>query len=126
MKKVLVILFTLLIFLQPLSKMWIFVSFKINQNYIAKNLCDNRAKPTMHCHGKCHLMKKLKQADKEEQKPQTIKEKSEMLYCNNPTNFSLCGQIYFVDNKQSFFDYKFQYSSSYLKDIFRPPKFSLI
>jgi hypothetical protein len=46
--------------------MWIYVSFKINQDYIAKNLCENRAKPKMQCNGKCQLMKKLKQADKED------------------------------------------------------------
>ena len=83
MKKILVILLTLLVFIQPLSKVWIFVSFKINQDYIAKNLCENRAKPILKCNGKCQLMKKLKQADKDEEKqtPQTIKEKLELLYC---------------------------------------------
>jgi hypothetical protein len=128
LKKTVAILLTLLIFLQPFGKIWIFVSFKINQDYIAKNLCENRAKPIMRCNGKCQLMKKLNQADKDEQKqfPSTIKEKSEFLYCHNLTNFRIHRQIYFFDKKQSFFDYKFQYSSSYLTEIFRPPKFSLI
>jgi hypothetical protein len=128
LKKIVAILLTLLIFLQPFGKIWIYVSFKINQDYIAKNLCENRAKPIMHCNGKCQLMKKLKQADKNEQKqfPPTIKEKSEFLYCHNLTNFSIHRNIYFFDKKQSFFDYKFHYSSSYLTEIFRPPKFSLI
>jgi hypothetical protein len=104
------------------------VSFKINQDYIAKNFCENRAEPTMHCNGKCQLMKKLKQADKEEDKqsPQTIKEKLEVLYCHNLTNFNVCQQFDFEVKKQSFFDYHFQYSTSYLTGIFRPPKFNLI
>ena len=104
------------------------MSFKINQDYIAKNLCENIAEPKILCNGKCQLMKKLKQADKEEQKqlPQTLKDKSEVLYCHNLTNSSNCRQIYFADKKQSFFDYKFQYSSSYHTNIFRPPKISLI
>jgi hypothetical protein len=114
--------------LQPLSKVWIFVSFKINQDYIVKNLCENRAKPKMHCNGQCQLMKKLKQADKEEEKqtPQTIKERLEVLYCHNLTNLNVNRLFDFEVKKQSFFGYKFQYCSSYLTEIFRPPKFNLI
>jgi len=128
LKQVTTILLALLIFLQPFSKIWIVLSFKINQDYIAKNLCENRAKPTMHCNGKCQLMKKLKQAEKEEQNqlPQTFKEKSELLYCHNLKNFSICRKIYFKEKKQAFFDYKFQFTSSFNSDIFHPPKFRLI
>jgi hypothetical protein len=128
LKKILVILLTLLIFIQPLSKVWIFVSFKINQDYIAKNLCENRAKPMLKCNGKCQLMKKLKQADKDEEKqtPQTIKEKLEVLYCHNQANFNVSQKFDFEVKKQSFFGYKFQNYSSYQSTIFRPPIFNLI
>lgn len=128
MKKILVILLTLLVFIQPLSKVWIFVSFKINQDYIAKNLCENRAKPILKCNGKCQLMKKLKQADKDEEKqtPQTIKEKLEVLYCHNQANFNVSQKLDFEVKKQSFFGYKFQNYSSYQSIIFRPPIFNLI
>ena len=128
MKKILVILLTLLVFIQPLSKVWIFVSFKINQDYIAKNLCENRAKPILKCNGKCQLMKKLKQADKDEEKqtPQTIKEKLEVLYCHNQANFNVSQKLDFEIKKQSFFGYKFQNYSSYQSIIFRPPISNLI
>jgi hypothetical protein len=128
LKKILVILLTLLIFIQPLSKVWIFVSFKINQDYIAKNLCENRAKPILKCNGKCQLMKKLKQAEKEEEKqiPQTIKEKLEVLYCHNQANYNVSQKLDFEIKKQSFFGYKFQNYSSYQSIIFRPPIFNLI
>jgi hypothetical protein len=128
LKKILVILLTLLVFIQPLSKVWIFVSFKINQDYIAKNLCENRAKPILKCNGKCQLMKKLKQADKDEEKqtPQTIKEKLEVLYCHNQANFNVSQKLDFEIKKQSFFGYKFQNYSSYQSIIFRPPIFNLI
>jgi hypothetical protein len=107
---------------------WIFVSFKINQDYIAKNLCENRAKPKMQCNGKCQLMKKLKQTDKEEQKqlPQTLKEKYEVSYCHNLTSFSIDKRNVFAEIKKSFFDYQFHFNSSYNTDIFHPPKFNLI
>jgi len=128
LKKILVIVLTLLVFLQPLSKVWIFVSFKINQDFIAKNLCENRAKPILKCNGKCQLMKKMKQADKDEEKqtPQTIKEKLEVLYCHNQANFNVSQKLDFEVKKQSFFGYKFQNYSSYQSNLFRPPIFILI
>jgi hypothetical protein len=128
LKKIVVILLTLLVFLQPLSKVWIFVSFKINQDYIAKNLCENRAKPILKCNGKCQLMKKLKQADKEDEKltPQTIKEKLEVLYCLNQSNFNVSQKLNFEVKKQSFFGYKFQNYSSFQSNLFRPPILCLI
>ena len=44
------------------SRLFIFAGFELNRNYIAKNLCENRNRPWLHCNGKCFLMKKLKQA----------------------------------------------------------------
>src|SRR5215213_9084953 len=35
------------------------------QDYIAKNLCENRARPKLKCGGKCQLMKKLAEEEKE-------------------------------------------------------------
>lgn len=57
----------LLILLQSLSVVGIFISFKINQDYIAKNLCINRNKPAKKCNGKCQLTKKI--AESTEKKP---------------------------------------------------------
>ena len=48
------------------STLFIYADFKINQKYIASNLCENRNKPWLHCNGHCYLMKKLRQAAKKE------------------------------------------------------------
>lgn len=37
--------------------------YLIHKDYIAKNLCVNRDKPKSCCHGKCHMVKKLKKAN---------------------------------------------------------------
>lgn len=37
--------------------------YLIHKEYIAKNLCVNRDKPKSCCHGKCHMVKKLKKAN---------------------------------------------------------------
>ena len=48
------------------SKCLVYAGFKLNKNYIATSLCENRNKPRLHCNGKCFLMKKIKQANDKE------------------------------------------------------------
>lgn len=45
---------------------WITIAeFRYNRDYIAKNLCENRNRPLMHCSGKCQLMKRMTSDEKE-------------------------------------------------------------
>ncbi|MBB5637689.1 hypothetical protein HDE68_003614 [Pedobacter cryoconitis] len=50
------------------SRLFVYTSFELNQQYIATTLCENRDKPQMHCNGKCYLAKKLKQAEEKEKR----------------------------------------------------------
>ncbi len=43
-----------------------YVNYYINYTYISENLCENKDKPEMECHGKCHLEKTIKEADEKE------------------------------------------------------------
>ena len=45
--------------MQMFSKAVIVCTFYANQDYIAKNLCENRTKPKSCCAGKCQLRKRL-------------------------------------------------------------------
>ncbi|NOT93331.1 hypothetical protein [Ferruginibacter sp.] len=128
MKQGLTILLALLIFLQPFSKVWIHISYKINQDKIAKTLCVKKEIENNTCQGKCHLKKQLEKADEEEQKqaPTNTKEKVEALYCQNQTPFDLLKVTVFYEN-QTLNNYDFDfYSTSFITDIFRPPKTILI
>jgi len=62
--------------------------FKLNEDYIANNLCENRNKPELRCHGKCFLMKKIKEAH-QKQENQDIKNK-EIVFVINQNYFSVC------------------------------------
>ena len=42
------------------------VEYVVNYEYISKVLCVNKAKPMMHCDGKCHLKKELANASDSE------------------------------------------------------------
>jgi len=61
-----------------LSNAFVYLGFEVNQKYIAKELCENKDKPQMHCNGKCYLMKKLKQAQEKEQKQERQSQKPQV------------------------------------------------
>ena len=57
-------LFLLLAFLaSTFSKAVIVADFYVHQDYIAKNLCENRDQPMKHCCGRCLLRKRLARED---------------------------------------------------------------
>jgi hypothetical protein len=128
LKQATTILLALLIFLQPFSKIWIVISFKINQESIAKTLCIKKEIKENTCQGKCHLKKQLDKADEREQKqtPKTQKEKVEVLYCYNQTPFDFLKLIVFYENR-NLGAYKSNfYATSFITDIFHPPKLNLV
>jgi hypothetical protein len=64
----------LLVMSQTFSHWFMVLGFKMNRDFIAKNLCENRYRPKLNCKGNCVLMKKLKKQEKEEQSsPVTVK-----------------------------------------------------
>jgi len=67
LKYVALILVFLGLLVQSFSKLFIVLDFQLNRSYIAQNLCVNRNKPQMHCNGKCHMMKVMKQEQKKDQ-----------------------------------------------------------
>lgn len=80
MKKGLGIVISLFLLLslvwQISSKTYLFVQFSINQEEIAKTLCENKEKPKSCCEGKCMLEKEIKKEEKQEAKyPSALKEK---------------------------------------------------
>ena len=77
MKQITTFILALLIFLQPFSKIWIVVSFKINQDSIAKTLCVKKEVKNNTCQGKCHLKKQLDKANEEEQKQREKKDEKD-------------------------------------------------
>jgi len=44
------------------------VWYLINKEYVAKELCVNKAKPKLKCNGKCHLAKQLQKLENEPDK----------------------------------------------------------
>jgi hypothetical protein len=67
LKKLFAFILLLCFAVQTFSQAVIRLNFYMQQAYIAKNLCENRYRPMLHCDGKCVLAKKLKQEQKKDQ-----------------------------------------------------------
>lgn len=93
MKKGILCLLFLATLLQAFSKVVIYIDFKINENYIAANLCENKARPQLHCNGKCQLSKQLKKD--EENSKESKKTIQEAVYYCNAAHFEIAAVIYF-------------------------------
>jgi hypothetical protein len=61
----------LLLMTQTFSSWIVVITFNLNRDFIAKNLCENRDLPKLNCKGNCVLMKKMKQEQKQEQNAPT-------------------------------------------------------
>ncbi len=82
MLKQLAVIFLLTAFaVQTFDKAVVVFNYYSNTAAYAKN-CENKAKPMLHCNGRCQMMKKLKQEEnKDKQNPERRNEnKNEVLY----------------------------------------------
>jgi hypothetical protein len=73
----------------------------------------------MHCNGKCHLMKKMKEEEKNENLPfSNLKDKYESLTQPEVSSFSFsCSSIFIAHNSV----YRIHHSTSHLLPVFQPP-----
>ena len=66
LKHIAILFLFLALFVQTFHKALIVSGYYTNTEAYAKK-CINKAKPQLHCNGKCQMMKKLKQEDKKDQ-----------------------------------------------------------
>lgn len=116
----------LLILLQSFSKVWIIISFKLNQDYIAQNLCVNRNKPEMHCCGKCVLNKNLKADEggngaQKKQLPSGVREQKELLYYFQAADSLVAASGLNLYAADAVFSYQPPVAATFVRGIFHPP-----
>lgn len=84
MNKLLIHIVVLSLSMQSLQTVGTFISFKLNQDFIAKVLCVNKDKPEKGCNGKCHLKKQLKkQTEENKQSAATVEFREIILISQN-------------------------------------------
>jgi hypothetical protein len=73
-------LLILLVLLQTFSREVLVVDFTLHRATITARFCVNKARPMLHCDGKCYFAKQLKkQEDRESKSAGPLKERLEML-----------------------------------------------
>lgn len=75
-KRFLALLLIVLMISANFTRLFIYAGYEVNQKYIAEKLCENRNKPWLNCHGRCYLMKKIKQAEDKERSTERQIQKS--------------------------------------------------
>lgn len=108
------------IFSFQFSELMIYASFKINQEYIAKNLCVEKDVEGSTCKGCCQLKKKVnEQQEQKKELPPLQNEKQNIDFCNQNRELKLMhGSIAKVlqQRKQKAYSYTIHFS------IFHPPQ----
>ena len=80
MRQLTVILLIPLVLSPVLSRTWTLVSFKIQQDFIARVLCINKDIPQVMCNGTCYLNQLLAEDEQNEESPLATIQKFELLY----------------------------------------------
>lgn len=106
---------------QSFSKAIIYASYIENRDFIAKNLCENRSRPEMHCNGKCHLRKQLQKDEQNDhsQLPSSLKLFDESISLNQEQPDWLFEQV--VSIRVSYPELNLHFPVSPVTDIFHPP-----
>ncbi|WP_229216369.1 hypothetical protein [Dyadobacter sp. 3J3] len=102
------------------------VYFRLNQEFIARTLCENREQPLAMCYGKCYLAKILKQ-QKEQEDKETAQRLQNLplfqLFTQIETQFAfVCSDL--LQSETACFQYQLTRYTSPEFRILRPPKFS--
>lgn len=121
MKKYIVILLSVLIFLPSFGGLFVYTSFKINQDEIARTICVQRKLVFNSCNGRCELQKSIKKyTDNEKQMQDSLKEKMELVYIDNKPwiEFDL---ISFIQLRTTIFSGLKDKPISVCQTTFRPP-----
>jgi hypothetical protein len=103
------------------SKAVIVVGFYANQDYIAKNLCENKGRPMMHCCGRCQLRKRLnREADQDKNNPeQRADNKQEVLFLDEIASGLMAPVVGSITLPYS--PFAEQYPIDQSADVFHPP-----
>jgi hypothetical protein len=114
------ILLLLLVLLQIAGKWLVFADYALNKAYIARTLCVNKSKPSMHCNGKCHLRKQLqKEENGGEQTTNRGYQKFQEVFFEPSARVAL--RVTVQDKVQIATSNTTLYTSRYIASIFHPP-----
>lgn len=110
--------------LQIGSRIYVLVDFKINQEYIAENLCEKKDEPESCCEGKCHLAEELNEIEEAESNTPINADNSKKEKIEDFPLFLNSSQV--LIQPTNIFQLNFSYptsktTSGFSNDLFHPP-----
>lgn len=106
---------------QCVLKLGIVAWYQANKAYVAKELCENKARPQMKCNGKCYLRKQLNKTENNQQNQQSKQSQAEAIEFLPVNSFTFTPGIF--EEAVTYTDiYKHQQGYQPLVNIFHPPQ----
>ena len=104
----------------------VYTSFKLQQNYIAENLCVMKDVEDNTCQGSCQLKRKLNfdksENDDKEGNPMVIPVYRYNNYKLEESTAKLTVPVYAIINQKKSIDNVYWYGEEFINSIFHPPK----
>lgn len=86
-----------------------------------KKACVNKAKPMLHCNGKCQMLKKMKKQEGNADSNAPVPKFNQSEVVLSSKSFFPSIRFIATNNNFTFFTYSDNFSSNYLGSIFHPP-----
>jgi hypothetical protein len=120
LKYAIVILIIVAVFAQSFTRSILIADYLVNIETYQKN-CENKAKPMLHCNGKCQMFKKIKKQEGNNQTSMPVpKFNQEELVLSSKSFFPSIDQAILL-NQLAYSYYKGTNPSNYQGSIFHPP-----
>lgn len=105
--------------LQALGQTLILGRFYLHRAEIEQTLCENRLKPELQCHGKCHLKKQLAASPVGDEKEQSVPELRQwVLHLPEQVILLIAPPIGWHGPA---FRFLLHYAGGYISEVFHPP-----
>jgi hypothetical protein len=116
-----IILMIIILMAHAFSFPLIYISFKINQEYIVANLCVQKDEPVNTCHGHCQLTNKMQDHEKQKNDDPLIQE-GWMNFCFLKSGNRFMFQLMLSQVRNQTIFTSSSYTSLFIHNIFHPPK----
>lgn len=120
MKRVVIPILILLMLAQTFSQWLIVLDYEINKDYIAKVLCENKNRPQLKCKGKCQMMKKLAEEEKQQQSAE-LKAGNQSLIVSASAHFASLQKPAVSETLIEYQELPVPHTVTRSHDIFHPP-----
>lgn len=119
MRRLIAPIFLSVFLMYTFSQVVIMLNYVINYEYISEVLCENKDKPELDCHGKCHLEKELKK-DEQRKTDETRAINEIALYLSFHTVEAVLKTIP-AERENDVFLYQSEHSNEHIHSVFHPP-----